>query len=212
MGITERRKREREQRKNEIIKAAEKVFAVKGKNLATMDDVAEQAELSKGTLYLYFKSKEELYYAISMRGLKILGDMFKKAIVDCMTGLEKVLTIGETYYQFAKDYPDYFNALIYFDSHDMDMEVQDSNLELKDIQEHDALTIVIDAIKIGINDGSISKNIDPDKAAVILWGQTTGLMQLIAYKGEHLEMCHNINNKELISYSFELIKKALQNS
>ena len=52
MGIAERREREREQRRNTILDAAETVFFSKGINLATMDEVAEEAELSKGTLYL----------------------------------------------------------------------------------------------------------------------------------------------------------------
>ena len=60
MGIAERKEREKEHRRNTILDAAEEVFFSKGINLATMDEVAERAELSKGTLYLYFKNKEEL--------------------------------------------------------------------------------------------------------------------------------------------------------
>jgi TetR/AcrR family transcriptional regulator len=50
MGITERKEREKEQRRNAIIDAAEKIFFTKGMDNSTMDDVAEEAELSKGTL------------------------------------------------------------------------------------------------------------------------------------------------------------------
>ncbi|MCK5408322.1 MAG: helix-turn-helix transcriptional regulator, partial [Candidatus Krumholzibacteria bacterium] len=60
MGIAERREREKEQRRIDIIDAAERVFFSKGWQAATMDDVAEAVELSKATLYLYFKNKEEL--------------------------------------------------------------------------------------------------------------------------------------------------------
>ena len=67
MGIAERREREKDQRRNTILDAAEKVFFSQGINLATMDGVAEEAELSKGTLYLYFKSKEELFLGIACR-------------------------------------------------------------------------------------------------------------------------------------------------
>ena len=51
-------------RKNQIMNAAEQVFAKKGFDEARMDDIAEQTGLSKGTLYLYFKSKEDLVIAI----------------------------------------------------------------------------------------------------------------------------------------------------
>jgi AcrR family transcriptional regulator len=53
-----------EERKQQILDAAEKVFTHKGLDEARMDDIAEGTGLSKGTLYLYFKSKEDLIIAI----------------------------------------------------------------------------------------------------------------------------------------------------
>jgi len=59
-----------EERKSQIIIAAENVFAEKGFDQARMDDIAEKTGLSKGTLYLYFKSKDELIIAILDRIFK----------------------------------------------------------------------------------------------------------------------------------------------
>ncbi len=53
-----------DERKSQIIGAAEDVFTKKGFNEARMDDIAEETGLSKGTLYLYFKSKDDLIIAI----------------------------------------------------------------------------------------------------------------------------------------------------
>jgi AcrR family transcriptional regulator len=53
-----------DERKTQIINAAEGVFTEKGFDQARMDDIAEETGLSKGTLYLYFKSKDELIIAI----------------------------------------------------------------------------------------------------------------------------------------------------
>ncbi len=89
MGIAERRKREKEQRKVDIIDAAESVFFSKGWQTATMDDVADAAELSKATLYLYFKNKEELYAAILLRGSEMLYDMFISAVENNTTGIDQ---------------------------------------------------------------------------------------------------------------------------
>ena len=52
------------ERKKQIIDAAEEVFTQKGFDQARMDDIAEETGLSKGTLYLYFKSKDDLITAI----------------------------------------------------------------------------------------------------------------------------------------------------
>jgi len=73
MGIQERKERERERRRQQIIVAAKRVFTKKGFSRATMEDIAKEAELSSGTLYLYFKNKEELYASLSLRILQYLS-------------------------------------------------------------------------------------------------------------------------------------------
>ena len=72
MGIQERKERERARRRQQIMVAAKRVFAQRGFNRATMEDIAQEAELSPGTLYLYFKSKDELYASLSLRLLQFL--------------------------------------------------------------------------------------------------------------------------------------------
>jgi len=57
----------KEEAKNRIVSAANQVFAEKGYRQATMDDVAKKIGVSKGALYLYFASKEELFEAICRR-------------------------------------------------------------------------------------------------------------------------------------------------
>lgn len=59
-----------DERKSQIINAAEDVFTKKGFDEARMDDIAEETGLSKGTLYLYFKSKDDLIIAILDRMLQ----------------------------------------------------------------------------------------------------------------------------------------------
>ena len=75
MGIAERKERERLVRREQILEAAYQLFHETGFSAATMDQIAERAELAKGTLYLYFKSKEEVYYALLDRGLEIICHM-----------------------------------------------------------------------------------------------------------------------------------------
>ncbi len=59
-----RREREKAAHRQEILDAATSVFAEKGFHSATLDEIAEKAEFSKGALYLYFPSKEDLLYSI----------------------------------------------------------------------------------------------------------------------------------------------------
>lgn len=73
MGIQERKKREKERRRQQILVAAKRVFSTKGFTKATMEDIAKEAELSPGTLYLYFKNKDELFSSLSIRILQYLN-------------------------------------------------------------------------------------------------------------------------------------------
>jgi AcrR family transcriptional regulator len=72
MAIHERQLRDRERRRQQIIAASKRVFLSKGVR-ATIKDIAEEAELSPGTLYIYFKNKDELYASLSIRLLKHLN-------------------------------------------------------------------------------------------------------------------------------------------
>ena len=73
MGIKERKEREKERRRQQIMVAAKRVFSRKSFNKATMEDIATEAELSPGTIYLYFKNKEELFASLSLRILHYMN-------------------------------------------------------------------------------------------------------------------------------------------
>jgi AcrR family transcriptional regulator len=176
-----------------------------------MDDVAEEAELSKGTLYLYFKNKEDLYLAIHLRGNKILKSLFEKAAVLDISGLEKTRAIGLAYVEFFEKHPDYFNAMIYYESHDIDFNDQDSVATQCLIEGKITLELLINAIVAGIKDKSIRPDIDPVKTAVCLWGQTTGIIQIATLK-ENIVLSpqFSISAHEVIEYSFNLIYHSLK--
>ena len=63
-----------------ILAAAERLFAEKGTEKTTMDDIAREAEYSKATLYVYFQSKEEIINAILLSGMVLLKKKIHEAI------------------------------------------------------------------------------------------------------------------------------------
>ena len=99
MGIQERKQRERERRRQQIIVAAKRVFSERGFSKTTMEDIAREAELSPGTLYLYFKNKDELYASLSLRILQYMNirleDVKKEKDSD---PAQKVASIKEALY------------------------------------------------------------------------------------------------------------------
>ena len=64
MGVADRRERERQKRRQHILEAAAEVFSERGMDGASMDAIADRAELGKATLYYYFRTKEDLHAAV----------------------------------------------------------------------------------------------------------------------------------------------------
>ena len=113
MPIKSRKEREKEQRRKEIIDAAEKRFFDKGYDNVSMNDISKEVELSKATLYLYFENKEELFFAIVLRGTRILNAMIREAVNDVENGIDKVTAFRMAYHEFTKNYPDHMHIYIY---------------------------------------------------------------------------------------------------
>jgi TetR/AcrR family transcriptional regulator len=136
-----------------------------------MDDIASEIGLNKATLYLYFKNKESLFFAVVLRGAQILNAMIKERIKQCKTGMEILDAIGMAYFEFVNRYPDYSRAYLYFRSDRFSIDdgkdlCDDAKriLELRD----EEFAIVCNAIKLGIDEGMIRPDLDPVEVTVFL--------------------------------------------
>lgn len=206
MGIAERKEREKEQRRNDIIDAAEKIFFTKGVDHSTMDDVAEEAELSKGTLYLYFKSKEDIQFAIFLRGAGILLDMMKEHLSDQKSGYENLLEMAEISIEYSKRYRDYFQFFLFFQSADLEtLNIEQAQIE-KTIIEQSPLALVIDCVKKGIEDGSLRPDIPLDVFAATLWSQLLGVLIVVNYKSNVYRML-GVDVNDIIKTHLELVSR-----
>ncbi len=179
MGIPERKEREKVQRKEEIVHAARTVFFEKGLQVTTMDDVAAAAELSKGTLYLYYKSKEELYLAVAMEGMKIMYDMFVKATSTGEPTIKLIINLGDAYYEFFKQHRKYFR-MFYFSENLSDLRLVSPEVRaLCTETDSNVWGLVSGLMKRAVQEGLFHKNIDPMEASVILWSNSNGIMRLM---------------------------------
>src|SRR5215211_3357234 len=102
MGTSERRAREREERRQVIMAAARALFDEHGVEATSVDAIAARAELAKGTLYLYFKSKEELLIALLEHDLSQLrataATMFDQ-VPSARAALELLLRAAVAFYR-----------------------------------------------------------------------------------------------------------------
>ncbi len=114
MGSKERREREREQRRAEILKTAREILFKKGIDATSINAVARKAELSVGTIYLYFENKEALLAALQEEGLDLLYDCIRQAEKSELSPRGKLRAMGLAYLEFSERHRKYFDVINYF--------------------------------------------------------------------------------------------------
>jgi TetR/AcrR family transcriptional regulator len=184
--LAERREEERERRRLEIIEAAERLYAEKGWDLLTMDQVARAARLSRTLVYVYFKDKDDLMLAIAGRGLEKLAGVFREAVGTARTGLDKLEAIGRAYIAFGVAFPHYFDAQTRFQAgHKLG---EDRPCENDCDEAIDKVhRVLVETLRLGIADGSIRPDVgDVEVVSVMMWAFSHGLVQIVTAKGEDL--------------------------
>jgi TetR/AcrR family transcriptional regulator len=190
MSLGKWKEREKEQRRNDIINAARKLFADRDFDDVSMDEIAENIGLGKSTLYLYFKNKEALYFAIELRGIQIWVEMVKKEVKKGNTGLEKLILYINATREFSKKYPNCLRMLYSPTSNkQFDMNKTNSSEEFQEVRGlfKELMFIGIDSIQTGINDGEIRPDVDPVEAIILLSVIINGRVNMGSWSKEILE-------------------------
>ena len=205
MGILERKEREKEHRKEEIVEAAQKLFLEKGLQTTTMDEIAEAAELSKGTIYLYYKSKEDLYLAVIMRGMQILHEMFDAKIKTQQDVVEALMTLQDTYIDFFDKHRSYFRMLHFLQTPQFHKQVSDEMKKEALLVNQRIWNLAITTIERGIKEGLLISNLNAAEIAIILWSSATQLMMRIDTESERWKTVMNIDLQRVLRVSNSLI-------
>lgn len=213
MSVSNWKEREREQRRDDILDAAETLFFSKGYDNVSMNGIAKDVGLGKATLYIYFDNKEELFYAVVLRGVDILSRMINEKVEKKDTGLEKLTAFKNAYGEFIRTYPEYFQSYNYLQSGRFDLtdklhsdywELMTKNMfysvhlpsnflnaneTIKEIFKlrKDILFTLYKSIELSIEEGSIVSDVDPLKITAI-----------------EILICENIGN---LPFDFRMILK-----
>ena len=107
-----RKEREYLAHREEILSAAEKVFAAKGFFPTTMSDIAREAEFGTGTLYKYFKSKEELYFTLIDEKVEEINRLVKSELSQKTSAIERIRKVLGLQLEFIERNRDFFMIYI----------------------------------------------------------------------------------------------------
>jgi len=209
VGIPERKEREKERRKEEILDAAHRVFVEKGLTTATVDDIAAAAELSKGTLYLYFDSKEDIYIALMMRGLRLLYGKFDNIIIG-ETSVVKILhRIEGEYIEFFNNDRHFFRMMDSAHRPNVHKEISEEMRNLYKSESQKNWAQIIELFDRGVREKKIRDDINPVDMAIIIWSNATSLMTRIDREGDIWLKERNIDLMKTLEASFHLLMDAI---
>lgn len=176
MGIEERRIREKEHRRQQIINAAEIVFSAKGFSSATIENIAQEAELSPATLYLYYKNKDELFASLNLKMLTVLVEKIEAVQKrEKASPEEKILALGNALYEVYKSDPLNVINVLRFQSSE---ELKNLSPELSSKIKNEArkyLRAIASIFQSGVREGTFL-NRHPIAFADIVWGLFAGLV------------------------------------
>ena len=181
MSITSnRREREKARRREDILQAARQVFLDGSLFRATIEDVAAQAQVSKGTVYLYFESKETILALLLLEGLDTLRARLEKAtaprrILSASRCLER---LGNAYLHFCQEFPTHFRLMVAFDRGRFRESIPPDLYQRVFESSKCVLQLVAEAVQQGIDDGEF-KVVDAWHTTAVLWGALNGVLLLV---------------------------------
>lgn len=205
-----KRNKEKQAHEKEILAAAERIFCLKGYEDASMDEIAKEAQFTKRTVYQYFENKDDLYYAVVLRGYRKLFAAVTEANKKEKSGYDKLEVSCRSYYRFYRENPDMIRLLNYLGNiqrkspaggKNKNALIEFNNIMLRDIS---------DIIEEGKADGSIQFGLDTDKTALCLMFLITGFYNQLYAAGDDFAEHYSLDQEEFSFYAIDLVVKPLK--
>jgi len=177
-----RREREKAQRRDDILRAAKEIFFTRGFHTATVDDVAVAAEVSKGTVYLYFDTKETILAHLLLEGLNALIADLQAAFAEgeALDAGTRLRRIAAAYLEFFQTSPDYYRLIMAFDRGQFQAAIDPGVYQTVLARSLRGLEWVERAVRQAQTEGLIGA-VDPREAASVLWAGLNGVLVLLSH-------------------------------
>jgi AcrR family transcriptional regulator len=186
MGIEERRGREREARRLNIVRAARKLFYEKGFKDVTVAHIARKAEISKGAVYLYFTSKEEIYSHILLSDLDNIHNVVLNSLKDGKSATKMLEDFAEIYIDtFLKDRESFRKIMTFMLQTDHPNLSENLNQSLIK-STNKTIDIVGTILLSGVENREFPPNLDIWQNRNIIWGMLNGIISLYLFIGKEI--------------------------
>ena len=175
MGIKQRKDREREEKKDLILDAAKRISIEEGFEKVSIRKIAEEIEYSPGTIYLYFKNRDEILFELhNIAFQKFYKEQLK--ISHITEPFEKLREHGRVYIKFGLDNPDLYELMFI---------VQAPGNEIESSQSWNEGMKTFDFLRSNVQeclDAGYFKGSDANTLSIAMWSLVHGIVSLYLRK------------------------------
>jgi AcrR family transcriptional regulator len=205
MGTKERQQRERDQTREAILTAARDLFVTEGYRHVSMRKIAERIEYSPAAIYSYFPSKDDIFFALTEEGFRLLaGRLAGKIAADPLERLRHGLW---AFYEFSKTHPEYFDLMF------VDRSVPSITQDFQRFEFFRETTAHAEAdIAACVARGDFAEGVNPAAALHVLWvgmlgAATIGLTRRLAPGEDPDALAHDLLETMLAGFGTKIRTK-----
>ncbi len=178
----QRKQQEINFRRKLIIDAAKVIFSDKGFENSTMEDIAYKAGYSKGSLYSYFNSKNEICFTIVNDYFSKIVDFIEIISQTSFTGLEKLIGIKEAFLRDYAENSEFCNIYETFKYHRTQCSEIEDEIKVNELYSSKIKKLFASIIQTGIEDGSIKNSVDVEKLSQAFWNDKNCFIAEVMFK------------------------------
>jgi len=200
MGLKERKERDKAEMREMILESAHKLFIDRGFEEVSIRNIAEAIEYSPATIYLYFKDKNEIFFALHTEAFKKFN-AYMADLANIADPFDRLLAMGDKYIQFTNENPQYYEVMFIMDN-PMDCDENQEKWE-----EGNKALAAVEGLIAGCQQSGRFQGIDPKVMAFSIWSYMHGMCSLMLRKRLR---CYSVEDaKRLPKESFENFKMML---
>jgi AcrR family transcriptional regulator len=192
--LEEKREKRKENRKNTILTAARRLFFDRGFKAVTIDNIAEKAEVSKGSVYLCFESKEEIYAQILISDNIALYERIKNFSAKEATASQLLLEFAGIYVDYFLNDNELFRILMTFMMQTSQMNLVEKQKDELIRSTNQNIIIISEIIQKGIDSGEFAPISNIRQMQNGIWGMLNGIISLYLFTGNPKKRAERIHS------------------
>lgn len=196
-------------KREQIINSAEKLFQEKKFEKTSIEDVAKDSGLTIRTIYRYFISKEDLFFAVALEIARKFFSCSEEAMMEGKNALEKIKLANNVWCKFYFNNPGLFCLMNYQPDNLHNCELSPNRRDLLMLKNM-ATEKFADIVQAGKQDGSINSKLDTKKSVYFGMFASMGLLNLVSNMDKDFFWeGQGIDETEFLEFSMELLAEAL---